>query len=212
MVQHKTAPMVYPSQPILPEAPRISGTTNHQSNQPLQARNQRAVSRNASRRYNITSTSAEKKPRVSALSPTGKQWHPNFYSYRICGDRPVCTYPNDNQSVDDVAACNETPSAQINITNDPFDDQVLLETFLEDFEGSIPSWEAKVIRRFLAEHSNRSSGPQQLESWAWMDDREHTSGRSRAYPQGLDANKLRVALIEKVSCMTITLVNSCSDF
>jgi hypothetical protein len=174
---------MYPSQETLQEAPSIVRATNDQSNRPFVARNQIAVGRNASRAYSRPTTLAKRSRRIGARIPIGKQWHSKFYAPRVCNDRP---YP---------------------VTSD---NQDSLDTFLEDFGGSIPSWDAKVVKRFLLDHSSQLSGSQHSGSWAWLDEREHASGRSRDHPEGLDAKQLRIALMKEASLLTVSLVRSLS--
>lgn len=73
----------------------------------------------------------------------------------------------------------------------------ILDTLLGDLDGSIPSWETNVVQAFFDTQRHDSTRTRQIEPWAWMDDREYPSGRSRSYPTGLNAQELRDKLLEQ---------------
>ncbi|KAH9860765.1 hypothetical protein J1614_012098 [Plenodomus biglobosus] len=66
----------------------------------------------------------------------------------------------------------------------------LLQYFLCDNEGAIPSWDAKVIKRFLSRQADGKAACGDIDAWAWVDDREYLTGRTRDYPKALDADAL----------------------
>jgi hypothetical protein len=74
----------------------------------------------------------------------------------------------------------------------------ILDNLLGDLEGATPSFEAKVVRHFFNQHKSLPQGSE-TSAWAWMDDREYSTGRSRAGPEALSSTKLREALNKEVS-------------
>lgn len=179
-VAHKTtSSIVYSSSQNTKAVADSSGANQYQANPSFATRNQSAVVRNARRLYSRSALSAKENRRTSTRKLHGKQWHSVFHAPRVCRDRPH------------------------SIAFSAFDDEEWLDNFLGDYEGSIPSWDAKVVRRFLLEHSSRLSDPQQSRSWAWLDEREYASGSSRDHPDGLDADQLRMALMYEVSHLPI---------
>lgn len=112
----------------------------------------------------------------------------------------------DDQVADEIiTSLEEKPgeSSQLNATTDtpprpthkcPGRDNLcdprLLQYFLCDHEGAIPSWDAKVIKRFLSRQADGKAVCGDIEEWAWVDDREYLTGRTRDYPKALDAEAL----------------------
>ncbi|KAH4071235.1 hypothetical protein HBI23_101520 [Parastagonospora nodorum] len=72
-------------------------------------------------------------------------------------------------------------------------DEDLLDLLVEELEGSIPSWEAKAVRAMFSREANQKGTIPEAESWAWLDDREFSSGCNRA-SRVLDCPGLRQAL------------------
>jgi len=120
----------------------------------------------------------------------GKQWPRTFNVPRSCGDHPLCQAFKD----DEIAV---EPNNNDSIRKDDADSQSddFLDTFFGGLAGSIPSWDAQAVERYCLEEKRQSATIRQFETWAWVDDREFPSGRSRAYPKGLNAKELREILL-----------------
>lgn len=119
---------------------------------------------------------------TAASSSAGKRWHSTFDKRWNCYKK--------NRAVSD-----EEPLVAENTANN----SDLLDELLGDDEDAIPSWEARTVRRFFEMHNEQSRPDTASATWAWLDDREFHSGRSRPLPRALDIASLRAALGQWVS-------------
>jgi hypothetical protein len=85
---------------------------------------------------------------------------------------------------------------------DTVTDEDLLDLLVEELEGSIPSWEAKAVRAMFSREANQNGTIPEAESWAWLDDREFSSGCNRV-SRVLDCAGLRQALRHEVSRINV---------
>ena len=121
------------------------------------------------------------------------------------GEDPV---PGDDErkgvlapTTDNVANCNTAmidPDSPGKQDVNSLISEELTHLFLEDWEGSTPSWEAKVVRRFFSREDDESSTEQDSKAWAWLDDREYSTGRSGEYGTRLSAIELHATLNQPV--------------
>jgi hypothetical protein len=118
---------------------------------------------------------------TGAHTSVGKRWHSVFETRRDC-------YRKNMKDPDE-----EESGAEENST----DTSRLLSDFLGDDEDAIPSWEARTVRRFFEEYHRQSAS--RTHTWAWLDDREYASGRSRPLPGTVNIDTLRQALRRPVS-------------
>lgn len=63
------------------------------------------------------------------------------------------------------------------------------------------SWETKVLAKFLSRQDNEASVAEDDKAWAWIDDREICTGRSRGYKGSFDSKGLRDVLEQLVRCV-----------
>jgi hypothetical protein len=82
-------------------------------------------------------------------------------------------------------------------TNALFNDE-LSHDFLDDWDGSISTWEARVVRRFFSSEESEESLRTNTTTWAWLDDREYCTSQGRKYPNRMSATDLCSALTQKV--------------
>lgn len=138
--------------------------------------NQRSYKLNSTRSF----SGSGRDPRTldtGGRTVVGKRWHAAFETRRDCYKKNI-ERPNK-----------ENTGAEVNST----DTSELLNDFLGDDEDAIPSWEARTVRRFFEEYHGQSP------TWAWLDDREYASGRSRSLPATMGIETLRQALRRPVS-------------
>jgi hypothetical protein len=81
--------------------------------------------------------------------------------------------------------------------NTLFDDK-LSHMFLQDWDGSISTWEAKVVRRFFSGEHDKASRKADRTAWAWLHDRECSTGHRRTYQSKMGAKDLCSALRRQV--------------
>lgn len=164
---------------------------------------------NSAHSYRKSNASVKRPCKSASRAPTGKQWHPKFFSPRVCADSPRYQALRGIQDAGDKEETEEASAksdgSESGEVEAPPDGQDLLDSFLEDFEASIPSWEANIVRRFFQAESQHGSVPNSSKTWAWLDDREHSSGHDRAHPEALNARSLRELLSQKVSGTSIIL-------
>ena len=162
----------------------------------------------------------------TAVRSRSKQWNPLFFGPRKCSDSPmyqryrkifdepdvasaddhgreVVQGKNKPEAEDETTDNNdvalETKSKQDQNFEELFD-EIMMDKFLQDFKGStIPSWEAKVVRKFFSHAHDDAKKMADSGAWAWVDDREYLTGRSRGYRRSLDAKGLFEILKGKVS-------------
>jgi hypothetical protein len=133
-----------------------------------------------------------RKKKNDAGELTGKQWHPIFSTPRARSNESYYESVRDAvRNMMEHGVAEDSPVAEGSL-----DQQDLLDTFLGDHEGSIPSWEARIVRYFFSEYEEPGCAPK---SWAWLDDREYSSGRSRPLPRALDLQDLSKALKQEAS-------------
>lgn len=77
--------------------------------------------------------------------------------------------------------------------NDP-----LSHMFLGDWDASITTWEAKVVRRFFSCAEDEALVKADNTAWAWLDDREYSTGHRRRYQRSMNATDLCSALRQNV--------------
>ena len=78
-------------------------------------------------------------------------------------------------------------------------DKQLSHMFLSDWDGSITSWEAKVVRNFFSREDNNNAFVKADDAaWAWLDDREYCTGNRRNHVSRMGAIDLCAALRQEV--------------
>lgn len=145
-------------------------------------KNQASIGHNSKNKYEKVGKTGRTPHPQNLRKRDGKQWLPLFDTQRLCFDRSLYSSRKDSEAVQDNIDANR--------------DEDILDTLLGELHSSIPSWEAKVVRTFISElyASASASTSSKFETWAWMDDREYGSGRSRPYPTGLNAQELCTVL------------------
>ncbi|KAF1845932.1 uncharacterized protein K460DRAFT_417114 [Cucurbitaria berberidis CBS 394.84] len=162
-------------------------------NQSLAIKKKGPLSRNAhhsNKRLNIV---PRRPHQIDVRSRSGKYWNPLFSKPRICRGQPLyerCRELSSNDGVDGERdpesdeMMKDGTGAEAEGVEDLFDDY-LMSSFLGDSEGAVPSWEAKVIRQFISRKHDNASMTRDRAAWAWVDDREYCTGRSRGYRNAL---------------------------
>lgn len=91
--------------------------------------------------------------------------------------------------------------------NDLFDDE-LSHMFLHDWDESISTWEAKVVRRFFSREDDETLLKADNTAWAWLDDRGYSTGHGRTYQSRMGAKDLCSALRREVF-LALSLNTTC---
>jgi hypothetical protein len=83
-------------------------------------------------------------------------------------------------------------------------DDIFSHMFPGDWDGSISSWEAKVLRRFFSREEGKALVKADGRAWAWLDDREYGTGNRRKHERRMGATDVCSALRLKV-CLIMAL-------
>lgn len=183
--------------------------------------------RHATKKSNV----ALRQPHGRDVYVRSKQWNPLFSKPRGCADYPMYQWhrelfnsqclaetddphtdeaANGENKVEDEAASDDdvVPASEYEQDHglETLFDENMMAIFLGDFEGMIPSWEAKIVRKFFSRGSNKVMTMADEIAWAWVDDREYSTGRSRGYRRSLSAKELFEVLKEKVNLIDLAVM------
>jgi hypothetical protein len=169
-------------------------------------RNRGSFLHNGTRFYGKSIASSLQQKKGKARTSAGKQWPSKFHTRRGNESFRRNALHQAESGEEEVAGNSlikdKKGSGNVVYSADTVNKHDLLATFLEENEGAIPSWETKIVRDFFSKHLEHGVILQGPEPWAWMDDREHASGRSRVLPRSLTPARLCEELKRKV-CQTI---------
>lgn len=168
----------------------------------------RLSARPAHRSSRRVSIATRQRSKDSKRSGHGKYWNPIFFQRRSLDQKAISQQYSDifsshNGTDSESTTETEPKSSQKQAVDEPFSEE-LIDMFLQDWDVSIPSWEAKVVRRFFAYENDEASTQHDSQAWAWLDDREYSTGLPGEYPSRMSDIELRAALNQPVLFIIFT--------